>query len=48
MCPDAACLAKARKSRALERAFSAAVPPEVYGQLELQLQEEEANEEQTP
>ena len=48
VCPDAACLVKARKSRALERAFSAAVPPEVYGQLELQLQEEEANEEQTP
>ena len=48
VCPDAACLAKARKSRALERACSAAVPPEVYGQLELQLQEEEANEEQTP
>ena len=48
VCPDAACLAKAKKSRSLERAFKAAVPLEVYGQLELQLQEEEANEEQTP
>ena len=34
VCPDAACLKKARKSRALERAFSAAIPPEVYDALE--------------
>ncbi len=34
VCPDAACLRKARKSRALERAFSAQIPPEVYDALE--------------
>lgn len=39
VCPDPACLAKARKSRALERAFSAAIPPEVYDQLEAQMRE---------
>ena len=32
--PDAACLKKARKSRALERAFSAQIPPEVYDAME--------------
>ena len=30
VCPDAACLKKARKSRSLERAFSAQIPPAVY------------------
>lgn len=40
VCPDAACLAKARKSRALERAFSAQIPAEVYGLLEEQMREE--------
>ena len=40
VCPDAGCLAKARKSRALERAFETAVPAEVYGQLEEQMREE--------
>jgi len=39
VCPSAACLAKARKSRALERAFSAAIPAEVYGLLEEQMRE---------
>jgi hypothetical protein len=33
VCPQAECLRKARKSRALERAFSAAIPPEVYEQM---------------
>ena len=40
VCPDPACLKKARKSRALERAFSTAVPLEVYEQLEEQMREE--------
>jgi hypothetical protein len=40
VCPNAGCLAKARKSRALERAFETAVPAEVYGQLEEQMREE--------
>ena len=34
VCPDAACLKRARKSRALERAFSAQIPPEVYDAME--------------
>jgi len=37
LCPDPRCLTRARKSRALERAFSAPVPPEVYEALEAQL-----------
>ena len=40
VCPQLECLKKARKSRALERAFSAGVPPEVYEQLEEQMREE--------
>ena len=40
VCPAPACLAKARKSRALERAFSTAIPAEVYDQLEGQMREE--------
>ena len=39
VCPAAACLAKARKSRALERAFETAVPAEVYVQLEEQMRD---------
>ena len=41
VCPDAACLVKAKKSRALERAFSAAIPPEVYDLLTEQMREED-------
>lgn len=33
VCPDPACLKKAVKARALERAFSAQIPPEVYEKL---------------
>lgn len=39
VCPNAACLAKARKSKALERAFEAALPPEVWEALESQMKE---------
>src|SRR5699024_7766219 len=39
VCPDPACLKKARKSRALERAFDTAIPAEVYDQLERQMGE---------
>lgn len=39
VCPDAGCLAKVRKSRALERAFSAPLPPGVWEALEAQLKE---------
>ena len=33
LCPQEACLSRAKKSRALERAFSAALPTEVYDSL---------------
>ncbi len=36
LCPDPACLAKAQKKKALERAFGA-IPPEVYESLQAQL-----------
>ena len=38
LCPDPACLKKARKGRALERAFSLAIPDEVYDALEAQME----------
>ncbi len=38
ICPDPECLKKAVKSRALERAFSAPVPPEVMEVLTAQLE----------
>lgn len=37
VCPEEACLARARKSKALERAFETALPPEVYEELETQM-----------
>ena len=37
LCPDSACLAKARKTRQLERALETAIPDEVYEKLEQQL-----------
>ena len=39
VCPSPECLARVRKSRALERAFSAQLPTEVYESLELQMKE---------
>ena len=42
VCPDPECLKKARKSRALERAFDTSVPPEVYDALEAQMEGGEA------
>ena len=38
VCHDPACLKKARKSRALERAFETVIPPEVYDALEAQME----------
>ena len=38
VCPDSDCLKKARKSRALERAFELAIPDEVYDALEQQME----------
>ena len=37
LCPDPACLKRIRKSRALERAFDTAIPPEVYDAMEAEL-----------
>jgi Predicted nucleic-acid-binding protein implicated in transcription termination len=37
LCPEADCLKKIRKSRALSRAFSGEVPAEVYDGLEKEL-----------
>ena len=41
LCPDAACLKKAIKARAFERAFSVQIPPEIYERL---VQEMEAGD----
>ena len=38
ICPDPVCLKKAVKSRALERAFSTAIPAGVYEALERQME----------
>ncbi|MFR1050693.1 MAG: RNase P modulator RnpM [Lachnospirales bacterium] len=38
VCPDSECLKRARKSRALERAFSAPLPDEVWTALEAQME----------
>ena len=37
VCPGPECLKKARRSKALERAFDTAIPPEVYDALEGQM-----------
>ena len=37
VCPAPACLAKARTSRGLERAFDAALPAQVWDDLEAQM-----------
>ena len=39
VCPNPECLKKARKSRALERTFSAPLPAEVWAGLEEQMKE---------
>ena len=42
VCPDIACLKKARKSKALERALETPIPEEVYDALESQMEGGEA------
>ncbi len=44
LCHDALCLAKAKKAKALERAFSAQLPAEVYEGLEQEMKEAPPNE----
>ena len=43
VCPDPACLTRVRKSKALERAFACALPPQVYEALEQQMKEVSAD-----
>jgi len=38
VCPDALCLKKAVKARALERAFSCQIPQEIYDKLNEQME----------
>lgn len=38
ICPNPDCLKKAIKAKALERAFSTAIPQEVYAELEKQME----------
>ena len=38
VCPNSACLKKAVKARALERAFSALIPAEIYARLEAEME----------
>ena len=47
VCPDPKCLKKAIKARALERAFSAQIPDEVWQTLEAQMAEAPAPEAET-
>lgn len=42
ICPNGECLAKVKKSKALERAFSAQLPAEVYDGLEREMKEGDA------
>ena len=39
LCPDGACLKKAVKSKALERAFELAIPQEIYEDLTAKMEE---------
>lgn len=43
LCPDTQCLKKARKTKALERAFSLPIPDQVYDKLEKQLEGRDAD-----
>ena len=44
VCHNVDCLKKARKSRALERAFGTAIPPEVYDAMEAELEAQNGQE----
>lgn len=41
LCPQRSCLEKARKARRLERAFSVKVEPEIYDELNAELEQRE-------
>lgn len=38
VCPDPACLKKAIRAKALEHAFSARIPPEIYERLQQEME----------
>ena len=38
VCPDPACLAKARKAKSLDRSLEAQIPDEVYARLEKEME----------
>ena len=38
LCPDSACLTRARKTKALERVFETAIPAEIYDALLAQME----------
>lgn len=42
VCPKSECLARAKKTKALERAFGTALPEEVYTELEGQMEQGDA------
>ena len=44
LCPSAACLAKARKAKRLERALDTQIPPEVYESIEREIEGAERGE----
>ena len=44
LCPDPACLAKARKAKRLERALDTQIPPEVYESIEREIEGAERGE----
>ena len=44
LCPDPACLAKVKKSRALERALEISIPAEVYDAMEAELEGRDGQE----
>lgn len=44
ICPNPACLAKARKAKRLERALDTQIPPEVYESIEREIEGAERGE----
>ena len=45
LCPSAACLAKARKARRIERALEVSIPDEIYAATEAEIEKGEPNAE---
>ena len=45
VCPSAACLAKARKAKRIERALEVSIPDEIYAAMEAEIEKGEPNAE---